>query len=254
VLNEVKSSSNFSDLHTVKDKQGLSNDCLRSLKNIFINDKILRGRNRLQTLTPKLSKMYEAGDNILNLASDNNLSPIKLLHSILMPKYSPSKLLDVFNNVADPRDLLTQIDYDSLRLVLANDISCPVLVDAEHAIAADNEKLFIDYFRESGIKFYEQEELVTQQKAKYGRAIITPDILFIDPVYINGIRVYWLEYKNYVGTEIDFLYSSNIEQASKYYKEWGRGAICYKYGVVDRLFVPGAILLSGEEVPVFDRS
>lgn len=250
VLNEVRASSNFSDFYNIKDKRGLNDDCLRSLRHIIINDKIKRGKNKgtLKTLT----EQYNNGTNILNLSNANNLSPIRLLHSILEPKYPVSKLHDVFNNLADPRDLLTQVDYDNLRLALANDISCPVLVDAEHAIAADNEKMFIDYFRGSGIKFYEQEELVAQQKAKYGRAIITPDILFIDPVYINGIRVYWLEYKNYVGTDIDFLYSSNIEQASRYYKEWGRGAICYRFGIVDRLFVPGAVLLSGEEVPVFN--
>lgn len=89
-----------------------------------------------------------------------------------------------------------------------------------------------------------------EQVEKFGRAVITPDLLFLDEVYINGVRVHWIDYKDYIGTKIHFLFSSNSGQSGKYTEKWGTGALCYHRGYVEGLVIPGASLLDARSLPV----
>ena len=110
-------------------------------------------------------------------------------------------------------------------------------------MAHDNEKIFVEYINSLGIKFQTQDDLVKLQTAVYGRPVLTPDILFIDEVYINDTRVYWIDFKDYAGTDIRFLYTSNMNQSVKYSEKWGTGAMCYRWSYVNNLDIPGCILL-----------
>ena len=116
--------------------------------------------------------------------------------------------------------------------------------------AEANEVSVVNYFRSLGIRLYDQAELVEQQIKIFGRAKFTPDILFIDKVFINKTRIGWIEYKDYVGTKVPFLYSSNKDQSAKYFKEWGTGAMCYRHSFVSNLSIDGAILLDATALPI----
>jgi len=86
--------------------------------------------------------------------------------------------------------------------------------------------------------------------AEYGRAVATPDILFEDEVYINDHRVHWIDYKDYAGTRIDFLYKSNVNQAERYGRRWGPGALCYRWGYLESLSIPMALPLDARALPI----
>ena len=91
-------------------------------------------------------------------------------------------------------------------------------------------------------------QLVARQTRKYGRAIITPDILFLDHVFIDGIQIYWIDVKDMICSDVQFIYASAKKQAAKYHDKWGIGAIVYMHGIVDKIEIPGAIICDGTQL------
>ena len=47
-----------------------------------------------------------------------------------------------------------------------------------------------------------QSELAIDQEKVYGRSVISPDLLLLDPVLVNGVPVRWVDAKNYYGAHI----------------------------------------------------
>jgi hypothetical protein len=89
-----------------------------------------------------------------------------------------------------------------------------------------------------------QDTLTQEQMEQHGRAVITPDVLFTEPTYINGARIHWIDYKDYTIAPITFILPKLREQAAKYNKKWGYGAIVCNGDFIEGIDVP-AMLLSG---------
>ncbi len=47
-----------------------------------------------------------------------------------------------------------------------------------------------------------QDELALEQEQLYGRSVLSPDVLLLDPVLINGVPIRWIDAKNYYGAHI----------------------------------------------------
>lgn len=113
------------------------------------------------------------------------------------------------------------------------------------------ENIFVEWLRESGVKLKTENELREEQKADSGKASLTPDALFEEPVFINGEQISWIDFKNYCGVNAPYLLKSNLSQAKKYWEEWGTGAICYRHGFIDNLpIIDYAIPVDGRSLPL----
>lgn len=224
---------------------------LISLRNIILKDKIIKNYSRMNAVVSRVSADYDSGEDILDLSTHYDFPPLNLLRGILLHKgYNTSALYNIFANKTDPTRLLSGRDLKQFRRAEINDAESTFNQARIAEIAARNEAKFINFFKSIGVALVTQEELTESQKEKYGRAVITPDILFTDEVYINGIRVNWIDYKDYIGTKIHFLFSSNSGQSSKYTDKWGPGALCYRRGYVEGLVIPGSALLDARSLPI----
>lgn len=222
-----------------------------AVRNVVIKEKIIKNFPRINSQIPHISKKYTSGQCILALSSRYDFPPLSLLRGIFLHMgYDPSQVYSVFANKSDPKKILSGRDLAQYQLAEKRDIESIFNQQAAAEIAATNEKIFVDYFKVLDIDFYTQDMLSHTQNLKYGRAILTPDILFKDHVYINGVRVWWIDYKDYVGTNIKFLLASNMKQAAKYTNEWGPGAICYHYSFVSNVLIPGAMMLDVSALPI----
>ena len=164
--------------------------------------------------------------------------------------FDDKKVTAMFKNKYDPNLLLSDKDLKQYQCAEKNDANSVSNQKNSAKIAMDNEMLVVRFFKDLGIKCMTQDDLAAEQLKEYGKIIITPDILFIDPVYINGSRIYWMDYKNYVGTDVKFIYASNYEQAMRYNKKYGGGALCYHNSFVDNLMVPGTMILNADVLDV----
>lgn len=93
-----------------------------------------------------------------------------------------------------------------------------------------------------------QDDLCEEQVEMYGRRVISPDILLLDPVIVNGTPIRWIDAKNYYGAHI---VSKRLisKQLASYVKEWGPGAIVFGMGYSDMFSVPGVICLDTTPFP-----
>jgi len=82
-----------------------------------------------------------------------------------------------------------------------------------------------------------------EQKKAEGRAVVTPDLLLLDDVRINGVPCAWIDAKHFFGADLKFPRKKTQKQVDRYVNEYGQGAIVYRHGFTESLQLPGAILL-----------
>lgn len=263
VFNDIKAAVQQSTDYSIQKSTKLSNalkekypdikkDQLRSIRNVCLKDKIISNYPRMNAKIRALFKEYETGTGILELSKKYDFPPLNLLRGILLRKMSSKEVHGVFRG--NLIDVLTQRDRKEFKLATQADAEAYINQIEVAEKAAHNEELFIKYFQSTGIRLKTQAELVAEQTAQYGQPICTPDILFLDPVYINSQLVTWIDFKDYVGTDAGFIYKSNREQIGKYVHRWGRGALCYSQGYIEGLEFTGAMVLDGGVLPIKYKS
>lgn len=213
-----------------------------AIRNIILKSKIIKNYHRMNSVIRKVSREYDGGLSIMSLSATYDFPPLNLLRGIFLHKgYDSGKVHAIFTS---KRDLSYLKGRDLAQFVIAeaNDAESTFNQQIVTEIAAENEIRFVKFFADLGIGHRTQDDLVTEQTAQFGRAVITPDLLFTDTVFINGARVHWIDYKDYIGTNVGFLLKSNTEQAAKYTVKWGPGAMCYHKSFVDDVKI-GALML-----------
>ena len=105
------------------------------------------------------------------------------------------------------------------------------------------EEILCSYFESVGVRFRRQEELLREQTKQEGRAIITPDLLLLDDVRINGVPCAWIDAKHFFGADLKFPKKKTQKQVDRYVAEYGQGALVYRHGFCEGLRLRGAIKL-----------
>lgn len=233
----------------------MTEDQVMSARGVIIKEKIIHSVTRMNKHIAEIAQEYDHGRNILQLSAEYNFAPIGLLRGIFLHKRMDASIIyNIFVKHQEPAIYLNGRDREQYLIAFAHDAENSINQQVIADKAARNESLFIEFFRNIGISLYEQSELVAEQVLEHGRAQLTPDILFRDTVYINGRKITWIDYKDYIGTDIKFLYKSNTAQADKYAKKWGLGALCFRHSYIDGLSINSAILLDARVIPVqFDK-
>ena len=231
-------------------------DQAAAIRNVVIKEKIIKNYYRMNAQINAIAKKYNNGADILQLSADYDFPPLNLLRGILIARgLSLTKIHAVFANKANPTTLFASAasakrDLAQYKKAFRNDVESVFQQQEIAAVAAKNEDRFVAFFRAMGIRIQTQEDLVEIQIKRYGRAVATPDILFLDEVYINGARVFWIDYKDYVGTPIRFLAASNMEQSQRYVAKWGAGVLCFRKSFIEGLSFPNTLLLDTAALPI----
>ncbi|MDP6224050.1 MAG: TPD domain-containing protein, partial [Candidatus Poseidoniaceae archaeon] len=105
------------------------------------------------------------------------------------------------------------------------------------------ENILADWFEEQGVRLRRQPELVKEQSVEIGRPKVTPDILFLDHVEINGQPVAWIDAKHFYGADVGFQRKKMQKQMMRYIDEWGSGAIVFRHGFSENLYMAGVTML-----------
>lgn len=247
----IKLVSNYT--HNINKKYDISmtTDQSLAIRNIVIKDKIIRGYQRMNANIEKMAMGYNSGTDIIELSMKYDFPPLNLLRGVFIYNRLPVKqIYNIFANKENPAQLLSERDLQQYQTADKNDAESTINQRTIAKLANENELAVTEFFRSLGINLLDQDQLTKEQKDLHGRAVITPDILFVDRVMINGVHIKWIDYKDYVGTPIKFLRDSNAAQAAKYKAKWGLGALCFHRSFVDELTLPGSILLDARVLPI----
>ncbi|KAG7399977.1 hypothetical protein PHYBOEH_007497 [Phytophthora boehmeriae] len=219
-----------------------------NLRKQLLRMSLLVNTHRVRRDKKKITEEYDSGRSLIELSNLHNYPPVSLMRVILRNKGKTQ--LEIKNALSNPMDKLSKRDQRELRRATEYDSihkSDPFIGSPKYN--ADSLERAIEHFlKAKGIRLKTQEELCNDQVAKHGRRVISPDILLLDPVVINGVPIRWIDAKNYYGAHI---VSKRLisTQLANYVKEWGPGAIVFGMGYSDMFSLPGVVCLDTTPFP-----
>ena len=223
----------------VKDKK-MTLDQALSLRSALIQQKTVYGHGRLKSRSKALFRLYNEGVNVVDLSTRFDFPPMNIFRVILAEKrWSKSRIKECLR---DPSKMKKR-EREEFEKAEAADRVSNVDQSETHSRADLFEEILADWFESRGVKIRRQNEMVSEQKLEHGRPINTPDILFLDHVEINGQPVAWIDAKHFYGADVQFQRKKMTKQMSRYIEEWGSGAVVYRHGFSENLFIPGCLML-----------
>ncbi|RMX65888.1 hypothetical protein DD238_003887 [Peronospora effusa] len=219
-----------------------------NLRKQLLRMSLLVNTHRVRRDRETICREYDSGRSLIELSTVHNYPPVSLMRVILRAK--GKNQIEIKNALARPAVNLSKRDQQELRKAIEYDSihKSDPFIGAPKYNADSLEKAIEHYLKAKGIRLKTQSELCTDQIASHGRRVISPDILLLDPVIINGVPIRWIDAKNYYGAHI---VSKRLisTQLANYVKEWGPGAIVFGMGYSDMFSLPGVICLDTTPFP-----
>jgi hypothetical protein len=189
----------------------------------------------------ELNRRYKSGESVLALSKRFDAPPVNTFRAILTGRgWTKTRIKDTLNK--NPSKL-NKRDLEQFKLAESVDRVSSVDQSDTQSAAEVFEDILCAYFESLGVRFRRQEELLAEQKVSEGRAIITPDLLMLDDVRINGVPCAWIDAKHFFGADLKFPRKKTQKQVDRYVAEYGQGAIVYRHGFCGGLKLKGAIQL-----------
>ncbi len=211
-----------------------------SLRSALLQQKTVYGHGRLKSKAKSLFRLYNDGVSVVDLSKRFDFPPMNIFRIILGEKrWSKSRIKECLR---DPSKMKKR-ERDEFEKAEAADRVSNVDQSETHTRADLFEEILCDWFESKGVRLRRQTEMVSEQKLEHGRPINTPDILFLDHVEINGNPIAWIDAKHFYGADVSFQRKKMTKQMSRYIEEWGSGAVVYRHGFSENLFIPGCTML-----------
>jgi hypothetical protein len=207
---------------------------LNQEKSVYSHSKLMRRSN-------ELSRRYDSGESVIALSKRFDAPPVNTFRAILTGRgWTKTRIKDTLNK--NPSKL-NKRDREQFELAESVDRVSSVNQTETQTAAEVFEEILCSYFESVGVRFRRQEELLREQTKSEGRAIITPDLLLLDDVRINGVPCAWIDAKHFFGADLKFPKKKTQKQVDRYVAEYGQGALVYRHGFCDGLRLRGAIKL-----------
>ena len=227
------------------DGKNMTLDQALSLRSALLQQKTVYSHGRLKSRAKALFRLYNEGVSVVDLSKRFDFPPMNIFRVILTEKrWSKSRIKECLR---DPRKMKKR-EREEFEKAEAADRVSNVDQSETHSRADLFEEVLADWFESRGVKIRRQNEMVSEQRLKHGRPINTPDILFLDHVEINGQPVAWIDAKHFYGADVQFQRKKMAKQMSRYIEEWGSGAVVYRHGFSENLFIPGCLMLDAENL------
>ena len=227
------------------DGKNMNLDQALSLRSALLQQKTVYSHGRLKSKAKSLSRLYHEGVSVVDLSKRFDFPPMNIFRVILAEKrWSKSRIKECLR---DPSKMKKREQEEFEKAEAADRVS-NVDQSETHTRADLFEEILADWFESRGVRIRRQNEMVSEQRLEHGRPINTPDILFLDHIEINGQPVAWIDAKHFYGADVSFQRKKMSKQMSRYIEEWGSGAVVYRHGFSENLFIPGCLMLDAENL------
>ena len=222
------------------DKKKMTLDQALSLRSALLQQKTVYGHGRLKSRAKALNRLYSEGVSVVDLSKRFDFPPMNIFRIVLAEKrWSKSRIKECLR---DPSKMKER-ERNEFEMAEAADRVSNVDQSETHTRADLFEEILSDWFESKGVTIRRQPEMVSEQKLEHGRPINTPDILFLDHVEINGNPIARIDAKHFYGAYVAFQRKKMSKQMNRYIDEWGSGAVVYRHGFSENLFIPGCTML-----------
>ena len=164
-----------------------------------------------------------------------------MLRIIFQSKYK-KKLTKIITNTKNinPRDK-SQLDW-----AISHDAYALINQDKILTKSNEFEEKIEHILKKISVRYKTQSDLVSEQIAQSNKAINTPDFLILDDLYINGIKINWIDAKNFYGSKSKFMVKKIKSQTNKYINTWGSGSIIFNLGFNSGLEIDSILMIDFE--------
>jgi hypothetical protein len=223
------------------DGMAISLEQALSLRAALNQEKSVYSHSKLMRRSNEISRRYDSGESVMALSKRFDAPPVNTFRAILTGRgWTKTRIKETLNK--NPSKLNAR-DREQFELAESGDRVSSVNQTETQNAAEVFEEILCDHFTSLGIRFRRQDELLSEQKKSEGRAIITPDLLLLDDVRINGVPCAWIDAKHFFGADLRFPKKKTQKQVDRYVAEYGQGAIVYRHGFCDGLRLRGAAKL-----------
>eukprot|EP00578_Thalassiosira_sp_NH16_P000468 CAMPEP_0181130008 /NCGR_PEP_ID=MMETSP1071-20121207/29628_1 /TAXON_ID=35127 /ORGANISM="Thalassiosira sp., Strain NH16" /LENGTH=361 /DNA_ID=CAMNT_0023216037 /DNA_START=311 /DNA_END=1393 /DNA_ORIENTATION=- len=194
-------------------------DQAMSYRACLLQQKTMQNHHRLGRMGGSMVRLYHDQQlSVVEISRRFDLPPMNVFRTIL--KGMNMSKMQMKTCLRDPKKIPRERERTQLRgaeraYIVSN-------LDQSKSLKASQtfEDSLARWFENKGVRLRRQEELVEEQKTTHGRAIRSPDIIFLDDVAINGTHVAWIDAKNFYGANIDMQRKGTENQVRKYLEEW----------------------------------
>ena len=216
-----------------------------SLRSALLQQKTVYSHGRLKSKAKSLFRLYNEGVSVVDLSKRFDFPPMNIFRIILAEKrWSKSRIKECLREPSK----MKKREQEEFEKAEAADRVSNVDQSETHSRADLFEEVLADWFESRGVNLRRQNEMVSEQRLEHGRPINTPDIRFTGHVEINGQPVAWIDAKHFYGADVSFQRKKMTKQMSRYIEEWGSGAVVYRHGFSENLFIPGCLMLDAENL------
>ena len=216
-----------------------------SLRSALLQQKTVYSHHKLRSKGKELARQYREGASIVDLSKKYDFPPVNVFRVVLESMGWSKKRIK--ESLRQPSSM-KQREREEFEAAEAVDRVSSV-DQSETQVKADLfEDILADWFEQQGIRLRRQPEMVKEQSELLGRPVRTPDLLFLDHVYINDQPVAWIDAKHFYGSDVDFQRKKMKKQMNRYIEEWGSGAIMFRHGFSENLYLPGVLMLDASPI------
>ena len=225
--------------------ENITLDQALSLRSALLQQKTVYSHHRLRSKGRELARRYREGESVVELSKIYDFPPMNVFRVVLEAMgWSKNTIKEKLRNPS----ALKERERQEFEAAEAADRVSNV-DQGETQLKADLfEDILADWFEAKGIRLRRQPEMVKEQSELLGRPVRTPDLLFLDHVYINGEPVAWIDAKHFYGADVEFQRKKMKKQMDRYIEEWGSGAIMFRHGFCANLFLPGVLMLDASPI------
>ena len=180
------------DIATALEGEAMYLDQALSLRSALLQQKTVYSHHKLKSKARELARHYRSGTSIVDLSKKYDFPPVNIFRVVLEAMgWSKKRIKESLRNPSS----MKQREQDEFEAAEAIDRVSSV-DQSETQVKADLfEDILADWFEEQGIRLRRQPEMVREQSQLLGRPVRTPDLLFLDQVYINDQPVAWIDAK-----------------------------------------------------------
>lgn len=233
------------EIATSVESEAMTLEQALSLRSALLQQKTVYSHHKLKSKARELARHYRSGTSVVALSKKYDFPPMNIFRVVLEAMgWSKKRIKDSLRNPSS----MKQREQDEFEAAEAADRVSSV-DQSETQVKADLfEDILADWFEAQGIRLRRQPEMVKEQSELLGRPVRTPDLLFLDHVYINDQPVAWIDAKHFYGADVEFQRKKMKKQMNRYIEEWGSGAIMFRHGFSENLFLPGVLMLDAAPI------
>ena len=218
--------------------ENFSTQIILSIRANMMREHMIQTHKKILSKEKSIVQDYKNKMELKKIVSKYDGSPLNLLRIIFFNMYN-KKLTAIIKN----KKILSQYDLTQLDWAISHDAYA--LINQDDILTKSNEfeekiKFILDKLN---VKYKTQNDLYREQIKSNNKPTNTPDFLIQDNLYLNGIKINWIDAKNFYGSKSKFMIKKIKSQTEKYIRTWGTGSIIFNLGFNSTLEIENILMV-----------